>query len=260
MNLRHQVSAAAHELLRHANPLSADQMAELARIATSRRPTTAIEIGCGAGSFSIALASASPASVRAIDLNPVFLDRARKARGKSALAGKIEFLERPLLEDEAGQFDLVVCIGSSGAIGTPREAIHRCERLMSAAGTLVFADLVWARKPPMEFLSFLGVDESCCWPRAEAAGAFGQCGLVIQNQLEASKESWRGYENAVLAGRVRFADTLDPEVGAAVREHARSWFAMYELHGHSCLGFVAYVAQRDRLRGRFSGAVGSLTP
>jgi cyclopropane fatty-acyl-phospholipid synthase-like methyltransferase len=243
---RHLVSAAAHELVPHANPLSVDQMGALVAKAASRRPRTAIDIGCGPGSFSVGLASREAVNIRAVDLNHAFLERARQDASQTALVGSIDFQERPLLADEGAQFDVVVCIGSSGAIGRPLEAIQRCKQLMTETGTLVFADLVWTRQAPEAFLSFLGVHESDHWRQEDGGRVFERIGLTVKHEVEASEASWRAYENAVLAGRLRFADSLPAEQGDAVRHRAKTWFAMYELHGHSCLGFVAYLAQHAK--------------
>ena len=139
---RYQVSAAAHEGISHANPLSEAQMAELADWAVRRRPSTAIDIGCGPGSFSVALAARASVSVRAIDLNAAFLQRGKSAAQCALLVGTIDFLERPLHEDEGEPFGLVVCIGSSGAVGSPRDALRRCTKLLARDGILIFAELL----------------------------------------------------------------------------------------------------------------------
>jgi 2-polyprenyl-3-methyl-5-hydroxy-6-metoxy-1,4-benzoquinol methylase len=242
----HLVSAAAHEFVPHANPLSVDQMGALIAEVASRRTSTAIDIGCGPGSFSVGLASCAAVNIRAVDLNGAFLERARHDASQTALLGSIDFQERALLADEGAQFDVVVCVGSSGAIGKPVEAIQRCKQLMTATGTLVFADLVWTRQPPEAFLSFLGVEASDHWHQEDGGCVFQRIGLTVEHELEASEASWQAYENAVFAGRLRFADSLPAEKAAAVRNRAKTWFAMYELHGHSCLGFVAYLARQAK--------------
>ncbi len=207
----HRVTAAAHAEISHANPLSSAQMAQLAEWATQWAPATAIDIGCGPGSFSI--------------------------------LGSIDFLERTLREDEGGCFDVVVCLGSSGAVGSPREALLRCKRLLSRTGVLVFADLVWRCEPPRDFASFLGVDESFLWLQSDAERVFAESGLSVVHQCQASADSWESYETAVLAGRLRLADAMDSKEGEALRRRATSWFAMYEAYGRACLGFHASVAR-----------------
>lgn len=241
---RHHVSAAAHEAISHANPLSVAQMAELADWAIRRQPSIAIDIGCGPGSFSVAVASRSAVNVRAIDLNPAFVERGKSTAGSAKLVGNIEFFERALQEDEGGPFDLVVCIGSSGAVGNPRDALRRCKSLLALNGTLVFAELVWTTQPSEEFLSFLGIDIAYYWLQSGSEQVFAQCGLSIDHQCEASRSSWENYELAVLDGRLKLAASLTDDAGELVRNRARAWYAHFEKHGRVYFGFNAYVARQ----------------
>ena len=206
-------------------------------------PTSVLDIGCGPGSFSLGLASRAPVRVLAIDLNPVFLERARSSLRATALAGEVDFVERPLLEDEATRFDLVVCIGSSAAAGSPRQALHRCRQLTRTGGAVVFADLTWRASPHAAFLSFLGVDDTFYWRSADGRRVFEQSGLEVLHECEASDEAWQAYETAVYAGRLRLADALPAEEAERLRHRAATWFDMFERHGRACFGFNAYVAR-----------------
>ena len=225
--LRHRVSAAAHEQVPHANPLSAAQMAELVERAIRWSPSTALDIGCGPGAFSVGLASRTPVGVLAIDLNPAFLERGKSTAKSTPLVGSIAFLERSVQGDEGGPFDVVVCIGSSGAVGSPRDALSRCKELMAPGGVFVFAELVWTSEPAEGFLAFLGIES----------------GLSVEYECEASRSSWESYEQAVLSGRLKLAASLQPKEGEAVRNHATTWYSNFEKHGRRCLGFNAYVAR-----------------
>jgi 2-polyprenyl-3-methyl-5-hydroxy-6-metoxy-1,4-benzoquinol methylase len=240
---RHQVSAAAHETVPHANPLSPVQMQELVQWAIRWEPSTAIDIGCGPGTFSVGLASHAPVSVRAVDLNPAFLQRAESAAKSTRLVGSIAFLERHLQRDEGGQFDVVVCIGSSGAVGSPREALSRCKELMTPQGVLVFAELVWTSEPSDGFLAFLGIERAYYWLASEGESVLAHCGLSVEHEIEASSSSWDAYEKAVLSGRLKLAASLLPEEGESVRNRATTWYSQFEEHGRHCLGFNAYVAR-----------------
>lgn len=217
-------------------------MDELAEWAVRWRPSTAIDIGCGPGSFSIALAARAPVSVRAIDLNAEFLERGRSTAQATSPVGKIDFIERPLQENE-GEFDLVACIGSSGAVGKPCDALHRCKSLLTQDGTLVFAELVWTAEPPEEFLSFLGIEGANYWLQSSGKTVFAQHGLSLMHQCDASPSSWDSYERAVLDGRLKLAATLNSDDSEAVRSRASTWYTNFEKYGRFCLGFTAYVAR-----------------
>lgn len=240
---RHQVTAAAHQRIPHANPLSEAQMMELADWAVRWQPSTAIDIGCGPGSFSVALAARASVSIRAIDLNAAFLERGKSTARTTLLVGNIEFLERPLQEDEGEPFDLVVCIGSSGAVGSPRDALHRCKELLAPGGTLVFAELAWTTQPAEEFVSFLGIESAFYWLQSEGQQVFAQCGLSLHYQCEASASSWEDYERAVLEGRLKLAASLSADVAESLRSRACSWHRSFEQYGRLCFGFNAYVAR-----------------
>jgi cyclopropane fatty-acyl-phospholipid synthase-like methyltransferase len=242
-NLRQQVSAAAHASLPYANPLSPEQMAEVLACVADRQPATALDIGCGHGYFAVELASRVPVKVRAIDVNGLSLARARALASRTLLVGSIDFVERSFDEDEPSLYDLVVCMGSSGAMGSPRDAIQRCKQRMTPMGTLVLAELVWARTPPAEFLAFLGVDASFHWSQASGSDVLVDCGMVVQEQWVASEASWNHYEDTLHAGRLAFAEDLPPDDRAGVRAHAEQWMSKRKSHGAACLGFVAYVAQ-----------------
>jgi cyclopropane fatty-acyl-phospholipid synthase-like methyltransferase len=239
-----QLSAAAHKTIPHANPLSASQMSRLVEIAVAHAPHNALEIGCGPGSFAIALAKDVPVAVTALDINEDFLARARTAAEAESLKGSVYFHNRDAATFSSELFDLVVCIGSSQAFGTPAQAVTYLSGLLRNDGLLIFADLIWSSTPPQEFLSFLGVPEDFYWSEREEMAPFVAAGLSLQDTLRASPESWRSYEEEVLAGRMTFAKTLPLEQAEQVRERASSWFTAFEQHGCSCLGFGAYIAQK----------------
>jgi hypothetical protein len=160
------------------------------------------------------------------------------------LIGTVSFELCSAGEYEGTGVDLVVCIGSSQALGTPREAINRAGHLLRAGGTLVFAELIWSSPPPVNFLEFLGTTFDHYWSKEAAASVFTQANYTLTEQFDASHASWLEYEQAVLAGRVAFAETLPPEQAQSVRSTAELWFQLFMEHGQHCLGFAAYVATR----------------
>lgn len=244
LSLAQRMSAAAHRDLPHANPLSPAQFAALVEAVAARRPLDALDIGCGWGSFAIALARLCDTSILAIDINSDFLSRARALAADRALVGRVEFRESSVDTLIDKRYDAVVCIGSSQAFGTPLEALERCAALMKAGGTLLFAEGVWAAEPPQEYLDFLGAQRSTFWLQSEADAAFATAGLQIRRQEVTSASSWQAYEDAIHRGRLRFAATLDAAEADEVRTRASTWSASWQRWGRHALGFVGYLAVR----------------
>lgn len=242
--LAHKVSAAAHEALPHANPLSLAQMNKLATLALERHPRTAVEVGCGPGTFSIGLVKRSDIRVTAFEINPYFVIRARQSVAREQLVGEVAFLQEDAKTYAGEKVDLMICIGSSEAFGTPRQAISHATNLLQTNGTLVFGDLVWLSPPPQQFLDFLGAPEELYWSAECSSQVFATEDLVLHAELRASVESWEEYEGAILTGRLALANTLSVDEGHALRERAHGWFHEYKARGQHCLGFAAYVATR----------------
>lgn len=183
-------------------------MSELVAIAAARSPSNAIDIGCGAGSLSIGLAASTAVNICAIDVNVMSLERAKAAAKKTSQKGRVEFFEQPLEDQGKERYDLVVCIGSSGAAGSPRDALALCKRFTSSRGTFVFAELVWNQKPPAEFLTFPGIQEDHYWTHAADQEVLREFGFTVDHRCEASVDSWAQYEEAIYAGRLRYAKEL----------------------------------------------------
>ncbi len=244
MSLAQRISVEAHLSLPHANPLLSMQMTSLVKTLAERAPQTVLDVGCGPGTFSIELAKACPAAIRAIDINPGFLDRARASAMGQLFRGRIDFQDQAASALGAEQFDALVCIGSSQAFGTPTEALARCAKLVRAGGTVVFAELVWSSEPHTDFLGFLGEPRSLYWSEAQASAAFFDAGLVVARTETASRASWCDYETAIHRGRLAFANSLSESEAEQVRIRANDWANAYEQYGQHCLGFVAYVAEK----------------
>jgi cyclopropane fatty-acyl-phospholipid synthase-like methyltransferase len=220
-----------------------------------------LDIGCGPGAFSINLARRCSAVITAIDVNAEFLERAQRDVLRHRLVGSIDFRNEAARNYTAKRFDAIVCIGSSQAFGSPSEALQICSSMLDTNGTLVFADLVWAAPPCVEFLKFLGIERSYYWRESEPALQFDQAGLVINRQELATRSSWRTYEDAVLRGRLAFAEGRESSEAEQVRSSAQAWASAYDQYGQHCLGFAAYVASKtERTRPRQEIPPGTGTP
>lgn len=222
-------------------------MAEVIARVAEREPRTALDIGCGPGSFSIALAaSAQGCAVTGIDINPDFLERARRSVAGARLKGSVEILEARPEEVESRRFDVVVCIGASQAIGTPDEAVKWAVSRLTEGGLLVLGEGYWQAVPSPEYLAGLGASVSDFRLLDEQRRFLEECGLTLVHEAIASAESWVAYESGVHRGRLRFAESLSGEEAVSVRRQADDWLRLFEEHGRHFLGFAAFVGLLGR--------------
>ena len=243
--MRQRLSAAAHKALPHANPLSVAQMNTLVAFAEKTKPQTSLEIGCGAGSFSIALAKAMPHNAIAIDINPYMLDRARADAVKAGVAGSVKFLQRPAADYVCGPVDLAICIGASGAYGTPRDCLSALASLVDIGGHIVFGELVWMARPSKDYLDLLGVSEATYWNVDETSSVLSAFGMSMVHEVVASPKAWAAYEASVFKGRLEFAETLSAQRATEVVKEANTWYSQFQGEGRDVLGFSAVVAKRS---------------
>jgi SAM-dependent methyltransferase len=237
-----RVSAAAHIALPHANPLSVQQVADLISFIAHAKPIMALDVGCGPGALTIALATKCSTRVLGIDISEPFLERAKLASVGLTMLGEAHFINASPSSLPSEAFDAILCVGSSQAIGSPIEALSWCRDRLSPKGLLLFADLTWRRRPEPQFIQFLGVAESLYWSEEQEMRVFANAGLRVLQIERASPQAWKAYEDAVFEGSQRFAARLDPEEGALVFARANAWKTAFDAYGANCLGFTAYLA------------------
>ena len=219
-------------------------MAEVVQIVASANPKSALDIGCGPGSFSIALAAAADGcAVTGIDINPAFLERARSSCAKASLKGTVELLHARPIDVESRRFDVVVCIGASQAIGEPDSAVEWALSRLNDGGLLVLGEGYWRASPSAEYLAGLGGSASDFRLLDEQRRFLEGRGLTLLHEAVASAEAWEAYERGVHQGRLQFAESLSGEEAVTVRQQADAWIRLYEEHGRHFLGFAVFVGQ-----------------
>ena len=142
-------------------------------------------------------------------------------------------------------FDAVICMGSSHALGSPREALKGIRSLLNPTGVTVIGEVVWAASPPEPYLSFLGISEEFYWAQGEGLAVLRAGGLEPVSEVVASSHNWEAYERCVLEGRLSVVESLPPDEAKLTTERANTWFEMFERYGRHVMGFAGYVAQRQ---------------
>ena len=135
-------------------------------------------------------------------------------------------------------------MGSSHALGTPRQALKTVASLLRPDGVTLIGEVVWAAPPPQPYLAFLGIAGEFYWEQRGGEAALLESGLELVAEVFPTEQSWEDYERSVLEGRLSFAKTLPPEDARATKERAETWFEMFEQYGQYVMGFAGYVARR----------------
>lgn len=126
------------------NPVRFGYIAERANL----RGAVVVDVGCGGGLLSEALARAG-ASVIGIDLAPAVIEVARLHLLESGL--KVDYREtsvEALAETMAGQCDVVTCLEMLEHVPDPASVIAACARLLKPGGKLFLSTL---NRTPLSF-------------------------------------------------------------------------------------------------------------
>jgi SAM-dependent methyltransferase len=127
---------------------STEEMYRLAQFQSGQR---VLEVGCGAGTTAIEIASRFNCQVTAIDIDSVMLDRARINVHNAGLDGKVivqraDVMDLPFLDQ---MFDCVVIENVMILVNRAR-ALQEILRVCRNGGRIVDHEFVWEQEPPLE--------------------------------------------------------------------------------------------------------------
>ena len=134
------------------NPVRLDYVAQRAPLMGA----AALDVGCGGGLLSEALAKAG-AAVTAIDLAPNLLKVARLHGLESGIkVGYRQVAVEVLADDAAGSFDVVTCMEMLEHVPDPAAIVAACARLLKPGGRLFLSTL--NRTPAAFALAIVGAE------------------------------------------------------------------------------------------------------
>ncbi|MFF3328551.1 SAM-dependent methyltransferase [Streptomyces sp. NPDC002888] len=233
-------------------PLSEARATELVRRLAAPGPGTVLDIGCGWGELMLRVLEAVPdARGTGVDLNGDDLAQGRRNAAARGLAGRVEFAEESALATERGPADLVLCLGSSHALGTATppghtaEALRELRRLVADGGRVLLGECFWERVPTAAELSGM-------WPEARATDQYDLATLVDlavaagfrPEWIEtASLDEWEAFESAYQADvEVWLAEHGEHPLAAGTRErvdrHRAQWLNYRGILGMAYLTLV----------------------
>ena len=243
-----EVFLTAHRGLPRQGPGSeASTLAALELCAELPAAPAVLDIGCGPGMQTIALAGAMPATITAVDLFDEYLDQLReraRAHGSSEriipVVGDMQRLELP-----AASFDLIWAEGSAYIMGVDA-AMTAWRPLLRPRGYLAFSDLLWlgADRPRRavdfwaeEYPTMTDVETRC--QQLDAAGY-----ELIGRFTQPESDWWDHYYTPLAARLPQLRERYDGDAEAlTVVEAIASEIEVRRDFGSS-FGYVFFVARR----------------
>lgn len=134
------------------SPLGMSLVTEAAA-ATTPRPLEVLDLGCGAGNYTLALLArleAAPQTIRLVDLSQPMLDRAESRIRDAGFTGEIAKVQGDLREISFGRPDIILAAAVLHHLRTPREWVDVFSRLYDAVrpgGGLWIFDMVAFENP-----------------------------------------------------------------------------------------------------------------
>ena len=127
-------------------PLSDDRADALARRLAAAAPAEAVDIGCGWGELLLRILERSPSTVGVgIDVDEELIERGQSEADRRGLADRVRFVPGPADQVDVPPADLVICVGSSHAVGGPDRALEALWSWVRPGGRLLFGDGTWDR-------------------------------------------------------------------------------------------------------------------
>ncbi len=228
-------------------PLSKAKVDQVLSMLELRPGARVIDVGCGKGEMLVRLAERWGARGEGVDVNPDFVTQARvRAEARVPAAGLVFHAAAAAdIPCEPASFDAALCVGSTEAYGTYREALRALAQLVHAHGRLLIGENFWRRHPHPDYLEVLGARAEDLTDHPTNVRSGEEAGLVPICTAVASQDEWDGYE-------LRFARAVedyatahpeDPEA-EAMWKRIRRWREAYDHWGRDTLGFGLYVFQK----------------
>ncbi len=167
-----------------------------------------LDIGCGPGMQTVALAKALDGPVTAVDLFPEYLEALRARASAAGVADRIKTVagDMTALPFAAGCFDLIWAEGSAYIMGVT-DALAAWKRLLRPGGFFAFTELVWLRPdPPAEVAAFFA-DEYPAMTDIEGVSATIRAGgYALLGQFTLPGSAWWDHYYGPLAAKLPALD------------------------------------------------------
>jgi SAM-dependent methyltransferase len=242
-----RLGSIAHSHHPIAAPVSGVNVNRLLRRADRRPSARILDLGCGAAALAMqALAHCPDGHADGVDVSRYALARAAQVATDRGLADRLTLHERdPRTYVPDGDYDLVLCVGSTHVFGGFAGTLHLAGRHVNADGILLVGERFWQLPPTPRSLAALGATPEDATDLAGLVDVAEQAGWTPVYAHVSDAAEWDNYEWSWIGSLTEWA--LDnpghpdaAEVRALAREHRDQWLRGYR----DVLGFATLVLRR----------------
>jgi SAM-dependent methyltransferase len=247
---RARLSAIAHRWHPVAAPVSDDALDRLVdRLVPPGRGTgRAVDLGCGAGSWLLALLAGHPGYRGVgVDTSGPALDAARDRAAMAGMVGRAVFVQADAATWTGEPADVVLCVGAVHAFGGTAGALAAVRGHLRPGGRVLLGDGFWETGPSEEALASLQAAPGELSDLPGLLDEVTRAGFEPGYAHLSSPAEWDEYEWSWTGALTEWALTEAPagERDAALeaaRLHRRQWLAGYRGE----LGFLTVVLHDTR--------------
>jgi SAM-dependent methyltransferase len=244
---RQRLSSIAHSHHPIAAPIYGVNVNRLLRRADRRPAARILDLGCGEAAWALqALAHYPDGHADGVDVSTYALERAASAAADRNLADRLTLHERDArtyVPD--GDYDLVLCVGSTHAFGGFAETLEVAGRHVGPDGILLVGEGFWQQAPTPQALAALHATPDDFTDLPGLVDVAERAGWTPVYAHVSDAAEWDNYEWSWIGSLTEWAldnpghpDAVDAL--AAAREHRDGWLRGYR----GVLGFLTLVLRR----------------
>jgi SAM-dependent methyltransferase len=202
--------------------------------------TRVLDVGCGTGAQTIALAGISPARFVAIDNHPPFVAELTQRAKALGLEDRIEARVGDMreLDFPEASFELIWCEGAIYVIGF-ETGLREWRRLLVPGGHLALTEVCWMKPDPPAALRAFWTEQYPAIREAPALlTAINECGYDIVGHFPLPSASWwddyyRPLQRNIVEFRERHRGEADAkELADEAQREIDMWQAYSEFYGY----------------------------
>ena len=205
-----------------------------------------LEIGCGkCGILSKSVELLAGTGI-GVDLSDSLADELTVLAKELRSCGKIELEIEPaesFLKRSPDLYDLIICVGSSHAVGGPEQAFKSFRSHLNVGGKVIFGEIIWKTKPSKEFLAYLECEEKDQLYSAQLDELAKRSGFSVVESIPCSDSDFETYELELKTSVIDWC-RKNPEREEALQFKKRSdtWWDAREKWARDSFGFEVIFA------------------